>query len=306
MPAHYCFSPCRGVIAVALVVIGVVGAAGCAQFDRWQRQKIFAVETESRSWWGEPPDATEIFDLRLHNGDTVRTWYWPSPRSDAPTVLYLHGSRWNLNGSAFRFNGWTRMGYSMLAIDYRGFGASTALLPSERSVADDARVALAELVRRQPDPARRFVYGHSLGGAIAIDLLARSDAPPVAGLIAESSFTSVADMLGTTGWWGSLPGVRWLVTQPFASIDKVGALDLPILFIHGTADRVVPHTMSDALYAAASQASPALTRLVKLEGGSHSNGVRAGRVYETAIADFMRDATRHYSRPRPAAPARGK
>jgi len=288
------FRLCRWVAAVVLAAIGVVGAAGCAQLDRWQRHKIFAVETQARNWWGDPPETTEIFDLRLDNGDAVRAWYWQSPRSDAPTVLYLHGSRWNLNGSAFRFNGWTRMGYSMLAIDYRGFGASTALLPSERSVADDAQAALAELVRRQPDPGRRFVYGHSLGGAIAIDLIARPDAPPVAGLIVESSFTSIADMLDATKW-GSLPGVRWLVTQPFASIDKVAALDLPILFIHGTADRVVPHTMSDALHAAARQAPPALKRLVKLKDGSHSNGVRAGRVYETAIADFMRDATHHYA-----------
>jgi len=287
---HFC--PGRWLITTLFVVTGVVGVAACVQFDRWQRQKIFAVETEPRSWWDEPSDATEVFDLRLDNGDTVRAWYWPSPRSDAPTVLYLHGSRWNLNGSAFRFNGWTRMGYSMLAIDYRGFGASTALLPSERSVADDAQAALAELVRRQPDPTRRFVYGHSLGGAIAMDLVAGVDAPPIAGLIIESSFTSIVDMLGVTRW-GSLPGLRWLVTQPFASIDKVATLDVPMLFLHGTADRVVPHTMSDALYAAARQAPPSLKRLVKIKDGSHSNGVRAGSIYETTIAGFMRDATRY-------------
>lgn len=77
--------------------------------------------------------------------------------------------------------GWTRMGYSMLAIDYRGFGQSTPLLPSEQSASQDAAAALQELARRQPDPARRFIYGHSLGGAIAIDLAARPDLPPFAG-----------------------------------------------------------------------------------------------------------------------------
>jgi len=288
----------RGFTVGVLAAISAVATVGCAQLDHWQRNKIFAVETEARSWWGEPPDGTEVFDLRLDNGDTVRAWYWQAPRTDAPTVLYLHGSRWNLNGSAFRFNGWANMGYSMLAIDYRGFGASTALLPSERSAAVDARAALAELVRRQPDPTRRFVYGHSLGGAIAIDLLAQSgvaNSPDVAGLIVESSFTSIADMLGTMRW-GNLPGARWFVTQPFASIDKIAALRLPLLFIHGTADQVVPHTMSDALYVAATQAPPALKRLVKLEGGAHSNGVRAGTVYDTAIAQFMRDATRYAQR----------
>jgi len=108
----------RGLLVFFFVVLGAVGATGCVQLDRWQRQKIFAVETEPRSWWGEPPTNTEVLDLRLNNGDSVRAWYWQAPQPDAPTVLYLHGSRWNLHGSAFRFNGWARMGYSMLVIDY--------------------------------------------------------------------------------------------------------------------------------------------------------------------------------------------
>jgi len=280
---------------MAFAVVGLIGVAGYAQWDRWQRQKIFAIETQPRNWWGEPLNGTEVLDLRLHNGDAVRAWYWQAPNPEAPTVLYLHGARWNLNGSAFRFNAWADMGYSMLAIDYRGFGASSARLPSERSVTEDAQAALAELVRRQPDPARRFVYGHSLGGAIAVDLLARENPQRVAGLILESSFTSVADMLSATKW-GNLPGARWLVTQPFSSIDKVAALKLPFLFIHGTADRVIPHSMSDALHEAATQAPTNLKRLIKLKGGSHSNGVRAGHDYEKAIADFISDSVIHAKR----------
>src|SRR5690606_42159806 len=105
------------------------------------------------------------------------------------------------------------------------------------------------------------VYGHSLGGAIAIDLATRADRPAIAGLIAESTFTSVRDMLATTRW-GWMPGLALLVTQPFDSLDKVARLELPVLFGHGTADRVVPHAMSDALHEAARLAPPALRRLV--------------------------------------------
>ena len=75
------------------------------------------------------------------------------------------------------------MGYSVLAIDYRGFGKSTPMLPSQHSANEDALAALQELARQQPDPTRRFIYGHSLGGAIAIDLASRTDAPPFAGMI---------------------------------------------------------------------------------------------------------------------------
>jgi len=280
-----------------LLGVGLVAAAsavGCTQLDAWQRQAIFSPEADQQRWWREPPADTEVFDLALADGDKVHAWYWQHPRADAPAVLYLHGARWNLNGSAFRMEGWTRMGYSVLAIDYRGFGESTPLLPSEETAFEDAAAALRELARRQPDAAKRFVYGHSLGGAIAIDLAARPDMPAFAGLIVESSFTSVAAMLSTLKW-GKLPGASLLVTQPFASVEKIATLTTPMLFLHGTADRVVPHTMSDELFAAALKAPPGLKRLVKIDGASHSGAIRSGAAYETAVRGFIRDASRAYA-----------
>lgn len=184
------------------------------------------------------------------------------------------------------------MGFSVLAIDYRGFGESTDRLPSEESAYQDALAALHELARRQPDPARRFVYGHSLGGAIAIDLAARADDVAITGIIVESSFTSIHDMLATLRW-GDLPGAGLLVTQRFASARKLAAVTEPLLILHGTADRVVPHTMSDDLYAAAISVPKGLKRLVKIEGATHSGSVR-NPVYEDAVAQFAADASRHW------------
>lgn len=276
-------------IAVCVIAAGLVGSS---RLDAWQRQTIFSPEPDQQRWWREAPDGTEIYDLVLDNGDRVRTWYWQHPSEGAPTVLYLHGSRWNLNGSVFRTQRWMDMGFSILAIDYRGFGESTPLLPSENTAFEDAAAGLLELERREPRPSARFVYGHSLGGAIAIDLATRSDQPEFAGLIVESSFTSTRAMLGTLQW-GGLPGAGLLVTQRFDSARKLADLTTPLLLIHGTADHVVPHTMSDELYDAASQLSDDLKRLVKVEGGSHSGSVRAPR-YATAIREFTRDAQRMY------------
>ena len=286
--------PPRRLAAAAVLAAG--GAIGCTQLDAWQRSAIFSPQTEQRYWWREPQAGTEVYDLTLSNGDKVHAWYWQSEHADAPTVLYLHGARWNLNGGAFRIDAWSRLGYSVLAIDYRGFGASTPLLPSEGTAGEDATAALEELARRQPDPARRIVYGHSLGGAIAIDLAARRHRPAFAGLVIESSFTSVAAMLGTLRW-GWLPGASLLVTQPFASVDKLDGLTMPMLFLHGTADAVVPHTMSDELYAAARSVPADLKRLVKIEGAAHSNAIRSGDVYDDAVRGFIRDAGRAYRAP---------
>ncbi|WP_447917760.1 alpha/beta hydrolase [Achromobacter aegrifaciens] len=292
MPALPRLSP-RRLFAVALLAGASV--VGCTQLDSWQRQTIFSPQAEPQTWWREPAAGTQVYDLTLAGGDKVRAWYWQSPQAGAPTVLYLHGARWNLNGSAFRIDGWTHMGYSVLAIDYRGFGASTPRLPSEDSALEDAMAGLKELARIQPDASRRFIYGHSLGGAIAIDLAARPEQPAFAGLIVESSFTSIGAMLATQRW-GKVPGASLLVTQPFASVDKLARMRMPMLFMHGTADRVVPHTMSDELYAAASNVAPELKRLVKIEGATHSGAFRSGAQYETAVQTFMRDAGRAYPR----------
>jgi alpha-beta hydrolase superfamily lysophospholipase len=281
----------RRAIACALVATSAV--VGCTQLDAWQREAIFSPANGDQRWFSEPPEGTQVFDLAVAPAQYVRAWYWKSPAPLAPTVLYLHGARWNLNGSAFRMASWTRMGYSVLAIDYRGFGDSTRLLPSEETAGQDAAAALQELARRQPDPARRFVYGHSLGGAIAIDLASRKDVPRFAGLIVESSFTSIAAMLGTLQW-GWVPGASLLVTQPFDSIDKLADLTTPVLFLHGTNDRVVPHTMSDQLFAAAQRVAPNLKRLVKIDGASHSGAVRSGQVYAAAVESFVHDATAAY------------
>ena len=74
--------------------------------------------------------------------------------------------------------------------------------------------------------------------------------------------------------------------------------DGPVLFLHGTADAVVPHTMSDELYVAARSVPPGLKRLVKIEGAAHSNAIRSGSIYDDAVHGFIRDAGRAY---RPAA-----
>lgn len=276
-----------------LVLLMATGIMGWTQLDAWQRQTIFSPEADQQRWWQDAPDKAEIFDLALNNGDHVRAWYMHHADTNAPAVLYLHGSRWNLNGSVFRMRRWLDMGYSVLAIDYRGFGESTSLLPSEKTALEDAEAALQELERRQPNAAQRFIYGHSLGGAIAVDLAVRPDAPDFAGLIVESSFTSTRDMLRTLKW-GNVPGAGLLVTQRFASAQKLSTLTKPLLLIHGTADHVVPHTMSDELFAAATQVPDTMKRLVKIDGGSHSGSIRSGTRYQAAVTEFTHDASQSY------------
>ena len=263
------------------------GVGGCATLDTWQRKAIFQHEravVDARFAGAAPPPATEAYDLLLANGDTVHAWYLEAA-ADAPTVLFLHGARRNLYESRYRIERLAGLGLNVLAIDYRGFGHSTPILPSEETALQDALAALGELQRRQPDPRRRFLYGYSLGGAVAIALAAERDG--VAGVVVESSFTSIADLVRASRW-GWVPFLDAAVTQEFDSRTRISRVNEPLLLVHGTADGVIPHTMSDELFAAATGVQPELKRVVKIDGANHRGAPFVDRAaFDRALREFV-------------------
>jgi pimeloyl-ACP methyl ester carboxylesterase len=188
------------------------------------------------------------------------------------------------------------MGFAELAIDYRGFGRSDGDLPSEAQAYADAQAAWDQLRRIEPDPTRRFLYGHSLGGAVAIELATRNH--DVAGLIVESSFTSIRDMVEALGYTNF--AVDGILTQRFDSLAKVPAVSAPTLFVHGTADRFVPPTMTEKLYAAAH----APKRLLMIENAGHSNSTGVGYENYLSAVRELRDLARRAAPTRTAAPGR--
>ena len=270
-----------GVAAIALV------ASGCVGLAQKERELTFRPVREAAGWFSGLPDALQEVYLSVGAGEgaqRIHAWWWPATEPDAPAILYLHGSRWNLTGHLNRITQLRGFGFSVFAIDYRGFGKSDGELPSEASVYEDARAAWTWLAARQPDPERRFIYGHSLGGAVAIDLaveLARHG-PAARGLIVESSFTSLADMAAelTNGW---LPAAL-VLTQKFDSAAKIAHVGMPVLVVHGASDRFVPPRFSEELYAAAAQPK----KLLLVDNGGHNNSMWIGNgEYQRAIVDLF-------------------
>jgi hypothetical protein len=279
-------------LAAAVATAMLVGA-GCAQLAEEERELTFRIVPGTASWYDGLPEGVQETDLSVDDGGKpqhIHAWWWPAEDANAPAVLYLHGSRWNLTGQAFRIEELHDFGFSVLAIDYRGFGKSDGKLPSETTVYQDARVAWKRLAELEPDPERRYIYGHSLGGAVAIDLAAwlseqswkSGAAAPVHGLIVESSFTTLADIAeALTSPW--LP-VRLLLSQKFDSLSKIRELRMPVLIVHGSGDSYVPSRFSEELYAAA----PEPKKLLLVDGATHNNCMRVGSAaYRAALADFF-------------------
>ena len=181
--------------------------------------------------------------------DKVHGWWIPTIKPNAPALLYFHGNGSNLGDLTEIAAIFHRLEVSVLLIDYRGYGKSSPTFPNEARVYEDAEVAWQYLIKtKKLEPERIFVYGHSLGGAIALDLAVKH--PEMAGLITEGTFTSIEEMAGLSKVF-RLFLLNWLVTQRFDSINKIESLQTPILILHGTDDEVIPLSMAKKLLAAA-------------------------------------------------------
>ncbi|MGB8697775.1 MAG: alpha/beta fold hydrolase [Thermosynechococcaceae cyanobacterium] len=218
--------------------------------------------------------------------DRLNGWWIPASAPQHQTLLYCHGNGLNIGANvdhAYRFH---QMGLSVFLFDYRGYGQSRGAFPTETSVYADVERAWTYLTQdRHISPSNILIYGHSLGGAIAIELATRH--PNAGGLIVQSSFTSALEMARRKPWTVLFP-TEQLLTQRFDSIAKVARLQLPVLFIHGTQDSLIPSVMSERLYAA--NRSP-LKQLKLFPKANHNNVAEvAGSAYTQAVKGFVHQA----------------
>jgi uncharacterized protein len=270
-------------LAVLLALVAVLGLqAGCATLDEQQRRWIFQPGT--RSWGSGAVEGLQevwIEHREAAGGDPVRLHglWLAQPDPAAPVLLYLHGARWDVRSSAHRMRRMHELGFAVLGIDYRGFGQSSPMLPGEAEATADALAAWRWLATKRPQ-APRYVFGHSLGGAIAVNLAAEVD--DERGLIVEGSFPSIREVVATFKW-GWLP-VGPLITQRFEAAERIGRVGAPVLVVHGSEDRLILPELGRRLYEQAAEPK----RFVLVEGGSHHNTNSLGQAqYRAAIAELF-------------------
>jgi pimeloyl-ACP methyl ester carboxylesterase len=166
-------------------------------------------------------------------------------------------------------------------IDYRGYGRSTGGPPRENLLYEDAERAWKYWVaERKIQPAHIVIYGHSVGGAVAINLACNHS--EAGALVTEGAFTSIADM--ANGSPAAYLPLRLILTERFDSISRMGSLHLPKLIIHGDADSMVPPLMARRLY----DAAPNPKQIAMIPGGGHENSaVVNATAYFDALNAFL-------------------
>lgn len=253
--------------------------AGCSYISEKQGELIFRPSKEA--WRGYSSDryAFEEHWIEVAKDQKLHAWWAPAADPDAPAILYLHGARWNLTGSVTRIDRWRQLGFAVLAVDYRGFGKSFDIPPTEEYAYQDAEAAW-DYMRKLAPGRKHIIVGHSLGGAIGAELARRR--PDAAGLVLEATFTSVKDMIANTAF--SFLPMDLILTQNFDTLSKLPELKMPVLITHGTNDAIVPFEMGERLYKAVTGPK----RFIKVDGAGHHNlSSVAFAEYRAALAELF-------------------
>uniref|UniRef100_A0A2P2KS09 Protein bem46-like isoform X2 n=1 Tax=Rhizophora mucronata TaxID=61149 RepID=A0A2P2KS09_RHIMU len=203
-------------------------------------------------------------DVWLRSADGVRLHAWfikLFPECRGPTILFFQENAGNI---AHRLEMVRimiqKLHCNVFMLSYRGYGESDGY-PSQHGITRDAQAALDHLSQRTDiDMSRIVVFGRSLGGAVGA-FLTKNNPDKVAALILENTFTSILDMAGVL-----LPFLKWfigrtgskgpkilnfLVRSPWSTIDVIGQIKQPILFLSGLQDEMVPPSHMQLLYAKA-------------------------------------------------------
>lgn len=210
------------------------------QFD-YQNQEIKEYNLETR-------DGAIINGLR----------FFPKGESRG-VVLYLKGNSKSIKGWGKFAVDFTRHGFNVLMVDYRGFGKSTGRR-SQKAIKRDLQ-EIYNKIKGLTSEDRIILYGRSLGSGFAAKL-ASTNNPKM--LILDAPYYSLTKV--TARYMPFMP-LSILMKYPLPTYKWLKYVRCPIHIIHGTDDKLIPYKTSVKL----SQINAKLTRLHTVIGGGHKN-----------------------------------
>ena len=220
-------------LLIVVIVVGVPAAAWLAQ----ERLIFFPQPVVSTA---HLPARASALEVVAADGTRLRGWIVKGAVAPAPAVIYFGGNAeevsWTVSDAR-----WPRE-WTIVAVNYRGYGASEGA-PGERELTADALAIYDAVARREDiDPRRIVVFGRSLGSAIAAHLAAER---PVAGAVLVSPFDSLAAIGSEHYPW--LP-VSLLLRHRFDALADAKRNTMPLLAIVGESDSIIPPDRSRALF----------------------------------------------------------
>lgn len=186
----------------------------------------------------------ETVSVLTDDGLALQAWFAPPKKHDGPVVVIFHGNAYSIIYRAPMAAAMMKRGYGVYLCEYRGFGGNPGSL-SEEGLYKDARAGIRWLEGKGYKKEQMVYYGESLGTGVAIETVAHIK-PKL--MVLQSPYTNVADVARPHFWF--LP-ISLLLKDKYDSIRKIGQLRVPILFIHGEEDTMIPIKLARKLYDAA-------------------------------------------------------
>lgn len=233
-----------------LLPLAFLLVSGCASTVRERIYLPDAAPVAAPAWTGAAPRAVSA---RTADGLEIGGYYWAPEGQPRDILVFFHGNAGNRERAALMAQPLRRPGTGVLVASYRGYGGNPGS-PSEAGLTADADAFLA-LARRLQPGSKVYLFGWSLGGAVALHLAARTE---VDGVVTLGAFTQLRDVAPSVAR-GILPD-RW---DNLAAIARVGE---PVYLFHGTNDEVVPFSSAARLRAASGDRATVVTLT---RGGHH-------------------------------------
>jgi len=263
-------------LGLGAIIVGLF--AICAMFLYFFQEKVVFVP--SREIVLTPDEVGLVWEdvyLEVEPGVRINVWYISAPEPVTRTILFCPGNAGNVSRRVFTAQFLTGLGVNVLLVDYRGYGRSEGS-PSEKNVYADVRAAYDWLINEKKIPAEElYLFGRSLGGAIAIEVAGRV---PVAGLVVESSFTSAVDVGKTM--FPFIP-VKLMTRYRFDNAAKIGSLTCPILITHSPEDDLIPYEMGRQLYELAGEKK----EFIELSGPHNERFYYESDIYINGLRKFL-------------------
>jgi fermentation-respiration switch protein FrsA (DUF1100 family) len=217
-------------------------------FMLFEERFIFFPSSYSDGYYEEARSLPFLEDCWFMTDDGVKLHGWFAQRDSAiATLVISHGNAGNLSHRLPVIKTFRDLGFNVFMYDYRGYGRSEGS-PDEEGVYRDGRAAFDYVLKRNDvDPRNVILFGTSLGGAVAVDVALDR---PAAGLILESTFSSATDVARVA--YPFLPA-QFLLRSKFDSAEKIRTIRIPLLFLHGDQDRIIPLSLGRKLFEAANE-----------------------------------------------------
>ncbi|HSX20634.1 MAG TPA: alpha/beta hydrolase [Gammaproteobacteria bacterium] len=177
----------------------------------------------------------DLVKIKTADGKSISAIYLPNPEAKY-TLIYSHGNAEDLGTIYSTLQSFNAMHLSVIGYDYAGYGSSDGKASEKATYADIQAVYDYLIKQHNVQPDHIILFGRSLGTGPSVELAAKQ---PVGGLILESGFTSA---------YRVVTHYPVFMFDKYNNISKLQKIHVPILFIHGLQDAVVPFWHGKALF----------------------------------------------------------